>query len=487
MIEVETSFSREMAQTPIFNPIIPGLNFPKSDYTEYMLFCMRTRLEPILYQLLGSNFNITFSLKPQESKLKNILFLVVNYKDTNKRISEADKADIKNILSEHLQEMRNNYFTYSLVFDTNISLRVDSVIPELPSSWIQRVFPFYFKAKKGEWLQKWWEKEGGDEIFIFDPATGYLFVDFSYFDSSGVELLEIYEDPNHEYETIPDYMTVYQELMHQIAIDLKELYLKGTLVCDMYFARDWNLSKIYDNVISPEQMLKILENEVNRKLLVEDVEYENNFFNEEALIDLYDDNNRYEFYQKVDETFTYYLLYDKIDRKLKKFNPLKVEGLFQANWWDARIGRMTPFLLERQMGQKWVWISPFDKTFDFKDNKVQAHNISVALQPYLKGIPIIVSGSSIAFPADNYEEVFLLLNSAYYAKNNENGYIQTLIIAYDIQEIELIKEKLDGMEDLKYNSFTYYRNSDYNTCTVSVLFETSTLIGNQLETLLFGE
>lgn len=482
MIEVETSFSREMAQTPIFNPLIPGVNFPKRDYTEYMLFCMKSRLEPILYQLLGDDFTITFLLRPQESRLKNILFLVVEYKD--KILSQEDKAEIKNILGEHLKEMRNNYFSYVLMFDTNMPLKVNSAMPDLPSSWIQRVFPFYFKAKKTEWMQKWWN-ENVEDLFLFDPATGYLFVDLSHFDSSGVEILKTYENPVQEYETIPDYMTVYQEMMLQIAEDLKELYLKGTIVCDMYFARDWNLSKLYDTDISSEQMLKNLEEAVKKELLIEDIEYENNFF--EDATDLYDDIDRYEFYRKVDETFTYYLLYDKIDRKLKKFNPLKVEGLFQANWWDARVRGMTKFLLERQMGQKWVWITPFDKSFNFKDNKVQAHNISLALQPFLKGVPIIVAGSSLAFPADNYEELFLLLNSAYYAKNDGNGFIQTIIIAYDVQEIELIKMKLDRIEDLKYSSFTYYRNSDYNTCTISVLFEQSTLIGNQLENLLFGE
>ena len=173
MIEVETSFSREMAQTPIFNPLIPGVNFPKRDYTEYMLFCMKSRLEPILYQLLGDDFTITFLLRPQESRLKNILFLVVEYKD--KILSQEDKAEIKNILGEHLKDMRNNYFSYVLMFDTNMPLKVNSAMPDLPSSWIQRVFPFYFKAKKTEWMQKWWN-ENVEDLFLFDPATGYLFV-----------------------------------------------------------------------------------------------------------------------------------------------------------------------------------------------------------------------------------------------------------------------------------------------------------------------
>ena len=135
-------------------------------------------------------------------------------------------------------------------------------------------------------MQKWWN-ENVEDLFLFDPATGYLFVDLSHFDSSGVEILKTYENPVQEYETIPDYMTVYQEMMLQIAEDLKELYLKGTIVCDMYFARDWNLSKLYDTDISSEQMLKNLEEAVKKELLIEDIEYDALY----TLIKLINDNN----------------------------------------------------------------------------------------------------------------------------------------------------------------------------------------------------
>lgn len=171
-----------------------------SNYREYNLFCLKTRLRPFLEKRNLSKLTIEFIPVQRGSRIYIGLRLV----DAGERVTLSPKD--QHALEEKVKEITTVNRTYCLLYSSDADIYLDERFcrQKIPSYWILSLLPY----------------------LPIDPVInpylddGYLYVDLSIY---------------------LDYDVKYQELYAEIERHLKQLYRQGAIVCNSTFAQQWQL------------------------------------------------------------------------------------------------------------------------------------------------------------------------------------------------------------------------------------------------------
>lgn len=172
-----------------------------SNYREYNLFCLKTRLRPFLEKRNLSKLTIEFIPVQRGSRI----YIGLRLTDAGERVTLSPKD--QQALEEKVKEITTINRTYCLLYSSDARIYLDWRFcrQKISSDWILSLLPYLPL----------------DSVINPYLDNGYLYVDLSIY---------------------LDYDTKYQELYVEIEKHLRQLYQQGAVVCNSTFAQAWQLT-----------------------------------------------------------------------------------------------------------------------------------------------------------------------------------------------------------------------------------------------------
>lgn len=207
--------------TPYFYPLltVSPLNCTEqeeSNYNEYNLFCLKTRLRPFLEKHISSALTIEFVPLQRGPRF----YIGIRLSDAGERIDLTSKQ--QRLLEDKVTEITTINRTTCLLFSADVELYLDQ-FKLIPVVWILSVLPY----------------------LPIDPTTNpyvnetHLFVDLDHYS---------------------DYNIRYDQMYYQIEKELRDYYRRGAVVCNAYFADIWHLSSYillgFSSILNEAELLE---------------------------------------------------------------------------------------------------------------------------------------------------------------------------------------------------------------------------------------
>lgn len=186
-------------------------NIATASYTPYDIFCLETRLYPIIYQMLGRDILLLFQTKyvndrmeltVQITKIQNINSLEEVPKEVNVELTISQQQ----FLDQTMDKITSEYMGYCLIDKQELYLSAQKVYP---ANWFYTMLQYIQLSSE------------------YQPFISYQGIYLSF-------------DPDQDYRSL--YLFICKYLLDKI----DEYYKKGVIYGASSIAEDWSLEQIGD-------------------------------------------------------------------------------------------------------------------------------------------------------------------------------------------------------------------------------------------------
>lgn len=229
MIEIPSYF-RSIRPHTITEPVEEFDTF----YTSYQIFCLKSRLEPVIYKLFGPYQDINFATK---RKIEiDRMQLCVRILENEKIVQLTDEQF--DIISRAVKIITTQYPNHCLFYDASQDLKLSNGII-LPAAWQSSLLPYLFDEYIKELkLESYEPIIDEDAIYIKWPHVS---------NQRPSVKLTIEEFNSYEKDAIPSYEDRHYDNLLKFINIMKKLYMDGTIVCSRNFCSEWNLEIFIEN------------------------------------------------------------------------------------------------------------------------------------------------------------------------------------------------------------------------------------------------